>query len=209
MRCSAFWKRAGKGAYCRKNRHRRRDRREEARRPVACRRRGAGAHRSHRAVLGGGHAEAEVRRDDPDPGRRRRRCQLRHPACQTLGARVITTASAANRAYLRGLGADQVIDYNATDFTKVVSNCDAVFDTVGGDVATRSFAVLKPGGRAAFIASGATGAEARPQRRDGVAAGGRPRPRRISSALPRSTRAPSARPRSRSIDWRSGRSAAA
>jgi NADPH:quinone reductase-like Zn-dependent oxidoreductase len=32
--------------------------------------------------------------------------------------------------------------------------CDAVFDTVGGDVAQKSFAVLKPGGRAAFIASG-------------------------------------------------------
>jgi NADPH:quinone reductase-like Zn-dependent oxidoreductase len=47
-----------------------------------------------------------------------------------------------------------VIDYNATDFRKVVSNCDAVFDTVGGDVAMHSFAVLKPGGRAAFIASG-------------------------------------------------------
>src|SRR6266436_188166 len=72
-----------------------------------------------------------------------------------LGARVITTASAANLAYLRDLGADQVIDYNATDFRKVVSNCDAVFDTVGGDVALQSFAVLKPGGRAAFIASGA------------------------------------------------------
>jgi NADPH:quinone reductase-like Zn-dependent oxidoreductase len=37
----------------------------------------------------------------------------------------------------------------------VAKNCDAVFDTVGGDVALRSFAVLKPGGRAAFIASGA------------------------------------------------------
>jgi NADPH:quinone reductase-like Zn-dependent oxidoreductase len=68
-----------------------------------------------------------------------------------LGARVITTASAANLSYLRDIGADQVIDYNATDFTKVVSNCDAVFDTVGGDVATRSFAVLKPGGRAALF----------------------------------------------------------
>ncbi len=72
-----------------------------------------------------------------------------------LGARVITTASAANAAYLREIGADEVIDYNTTDFTKAVSNCDAVFDTVGGDVATRSFAVLKPGGRATFIASGA------------------------------------------------------
>jgi len=72
-----------------------------------------------------------------------------------LGARVITTGSAANLPYLRDIGADQVIDYNTTDFAKVVSNCDAVFDTVGGDVATRSFEVLKPGGRAAFIASGA------------------------------------------------------
>ncbi len=72
-----------------------------------------------------------------------------------LGARVITTASAANHDYLRRLGADQVIDYNKDDFTRVASNVDAVFDTVGGDVATRSYLVLKPGGRAAFIASGA------------------------------------------------------
>jgi len=71
-----------------------------------------------------------------------------------IGARVITTASAGNLDYVRGLGADQVIDYNATDFRKEVSNVDAVFETVGGDVAMQSFAVLKPGGRAAFIASG-------------------------------------------------------
>src|SRR6266508_256550 len=72
-----------------------------------------------------------------------------------IGARVITTASAANHDYVHGLGADEVVDYNARDFTQAVANCDAVFDTVGGDVAQRSFAVLKPGGRAAFIASGA------------------------------------------------------
>jgi len=71
-----------------------------------------------------------------------------------LGARVITTTSAANRDYVRGLGADEVIDYNAQDFTQVVKNCDAVFDTVGGDAAQKSFQVLRPGGRAAFIASG-------------------------------------------------------
>jgi NADPH:quinone reductase-like Zn-dependent oxidoreductase len=71
-----------------------------------------------------------------------------------IGARVVTTASAHNHAYLRGLGADQVIDYNTTDFTRVVKDCDAVFDTVGGDVAQKSFKVLRPGGRAAFIASG-------------------------------------------------------
>ena len=72
-----------------------------------------------------------------------------------IGARVITTASAANRDYVRSLGADEVIDYNAQDFTKVVSGCDAVFDTVGGDVATRSFEVLRPHGRAAFISGAA------------------------------------------------------
>ena len=71
-----------------------------------------------------------------------------------IGARVITTASAANHDYLRKLGADEIIDYNARDFTEVVRDCDAVFDTVGGDVAQRSFAVLRPGGRGAFIASG-------------------------------------------------------
>jgi NADPH:quinone reductase-like Zn-dependent oxidoreductase len=71
-----------------------------------------------------------------------------------LGARVITTASRSNHDYLLEIGADEIIDYNAVDFTKAVSDCDAVFDTVGGDVAQRSFAVLKPGGRAAFIASG-------------------------------------------------------
>ncbi len=71
-----------------------------------------------------------------------------------LGARVIATTSSANTDYVRGLGADEVIDYNTQDFTKVVSGCDAVFETVGGDVAEKSFAVLKPGGRAAFIASG-------------------------------------------------------
>ena len=77
-------------------------------------------------------------------------------AAKHTGARVISTASAANLDYVRKLGADQVIDYNAQDFTKVVSGCDAVFDTVGGDVAMRSFAVLRPGGRAAFIGSGPT-----------------------------------------------------
>jgi NADPH:quinone reductase-like Zn-dependent oxidoreductase len=71
-----------------------------------------------------------------------------------IGAHVISTASASNQTYVRGLGADKVIDYNAQDFTKAASECDAAFDTVGGDVAQRSFAVLKPGGRAAFVASG-------------------------------------------------------
>jgi NADPH:quinone reductase-like Zn-dependent oxidoreductase len=73
-----------------------------------------------------------------------------------LGARVITTASPANLDYVRTLGADEAIDYTRTDFTSLGRRCDAVFDTVGGDVALRAFDVLKPGGRAAFIASGSS-----------------------------------------------------
>lgn len=73
-----------------------------------------------------------------------------------IGAKVITTASAMNHPYVRALGADVIIDYATQDFTQEVRDCDTVFDTVGGEVATRSFAVLRPGGRAAFIASGAS-----------------------------------------------------
>jgi len=71
-----------------------------------------------------------------------------------LGARVITTASAKNHDYVKKLGADQVIDYRTQDFTRIVSGVDAVFDTVGGDVTEKSFAVLRPGGRLASVAVG-------------------------------------------------------
>src|SRR3981189_223059 len=115
-----------------------------------------------------------------------------------LGARVITTASRSNHDYLREIGADEIIDYNAVDFTKVVSDCDAVFDTVGGDVAQRSFAVLKPGGRAAFIASGPQAPK--PDRSDVVAlrpSVGRDRPhleRIVALAAAGAVRAPEAAP---------------
>ena len=69
-----------------------------------------------------------------------------------LGATVIATASAGNHSYVRGLGADQVIDYNARDFTEIGPICDVVFDTVGGDVRAGSYVVLKPGGKLVWIA---------------------------------------------------------
>ncbi|MGB8893866.1 MAG: NADP-dependent oxidoreductase [Pseudolabrys sp.] len=69
-----------------------------------------------------------------------------------LGARVITTASASNHTYVRSLGADQVIDYNAEDFTAIGPICDVVFDTVGGAVRAGCYAVLKPGGKLVWIA---------------------------------------------------------
>ena len=67
------------------------------------------------------------------------------------GAKVLGTASAKNESYLRELGVDQVIDYTKQPFDTVVHDVDAVFDTIGGDVETRSWKVLKPGGVLASI----------------------------------------------------------
>jgi NADPH:quinone reductase-like Zn-dependent oxidoreductase len=74
-----------------------------------------------------------------------------------IGATVITTASASNADYVRGLGADRVIDYNVEDFAKTVSGCDVVFDTVGDEVQVRSYDVLKPGGRLVWVAAAPDG----------------------------------------------------
>jgi NADPH:quinone reductase-like Zn-dependent oxidoreductase len=81
-----------------------------------------------------------------------------------IGAHVITTTSAANAEYVRGLGADRVIDYNAEDFTKAVSGVDVVFDTVGGEVQARSYSVLRPDGRLVWVAPAPDGF--RPPRSD-------------------------------------------
>ncbi|WP_280384564.1 NADP-dependent oxidoreductase [Nocardia wallacei] len=65
---------------------------------------------------------------------------------KSLGAHVITTASASKREFVQELGADEVIDYTAADFTDVASDIDVVLDTLGGDTAARSLDVLRPGG---------------------------------------------------------------
>ncbi len=53
------------------------------------------------------------------------------------GVRVTATAGAGNLDFVRGLGADEVIDYRAERFEDRVRGVDAVFDTVGGDIALR------------------------------------------------------------------------
>ncbi|WP_369149212.1 NADP-dependent oxidoreductase [Streptomyces sp. R44] len=62
------------------------------------------------------------------------------------GAYVIGTASAAKHAFVRSLGADEVIDYRTTDFAEAVQDVDMVLDPLSGDTRTRSFDVLRPGG---------------------------------------------------------------
>lgn len=64
-----------------------------------------------------------------------------------IGAHVITTTSAANDKYVRGLGADKVIDYKTQNFAKVSPEVDLVFDTLGGQNQLDAFKVVKPGGR--------------------------------------------------------------
>jgi len=63
-----------------------------------------------------------------------------------LGARVVATAWADKHAFVRSLGADEVIDYRATDFTEVARDVDVAFDVIGGDYGPRSLRTLRPGG---------------------------------------------------------------
>lgn len=68
------------------------------------------------------------------------------------GAYVIATTSTANVAYVKSLGADEVIDYSAVQFEDVVHDVDVVHDAVGGDVTGRSWSVLKKGGILVVVA---------------------------------------------------------
>ncbi|WP_051297607.1 NADP-dependent oxidoreductase [Brevibacterium album] len=62
------------------------------------------------------------------------------------GAYVIGTASAPKHAFVRELGADEVIDYRETDFAEAVRDADVVLDTIGGDYQLRSLRTLRHGG---------------------------------------------------------------
>jgi NADPH:quinone reductase-like Zn-dependent oxidoreductase len=61
------------------------------------------------------------------------------------GAQVIGTGSDEDIVYLRSLGHVQVVDYKHERF-EAVGLVDAVLDLIGGETATRSFAVVKKGG---------------------------------------------------------------
>lgn len=62
------------------------------------------------------------------------------------GAYVIGTASAGKHAFLRDLGADELVDYRESDFAEVVEDVDVVLEMMGGDHPARSLPILKPGG---------------------------------------------------------------
>lgn len=71
-----------------------------------------------------------------------------------LGAEVFTTGSASRKAYLQGLGADRVIDYNNEDFVKVCNDAgsmDCVLEAVGGLNYPKSILATKKGGSVVSI----------------------------------------------------------
>jgi NADPH:quinone reductase-like Zn-dependent oxidoreductase len=61
------------------------------------------------------------------------------------GAQVIGTATGEDIVYLRSLGHVQIVDFKHERF-ETVGQVDAVLDLIGGDTATRSFAIVKKGG---------------------------------------------------------------
>ena len=65
---------------------------------------------------------------------------------KSLGAYVITTTSAKNKAFVMSLGADEHIDYRKHAFQDVVSDVDFVFDMFNGDILLNSVKAVKKGG---------------------------------------------------------------
>lgn len=62
------------------------------------------------------------------------------------GAYVIGTAREGKHAFLRDLGADELIDYTTTDFAALARNIDVVLDPISGDYGPRSLDTLTPNG---------------------------------------------------------------
>jgi NADPH:quinone reductase-like Zn-dependent oxidoreductase len=67
------------------------------------------------------------------------------------GAHVTTTARADNHEFVKICGAHEAIDYTRVDFATAVTDCDLVFDTLGGEAHLRSMACLKPDGALVYL----------------------------------------------------------
>ena len=75
---------------------------------------------------------------------------------KALGATVLTTARADDHDYVRGLGADYIIDYEKQDFVEAArqyfpDGVDLVVDMIGGETLARGYRALRKGGRLAVL----------------------------------------------------------
>ena len=68
-----------------------------------------------------------------------------------LGVFVATTTSTANVDWVKGLGADLVIDYKKDDFENILQDYDVVLNSQDSKTLTKSLSVLKPGGKLVSI----------------------------------------------------------
>lgn len=71
-----------------------------------------------------------------------------------MGAYVICTTSTKNIDFVKGLGADEVIDYTQKKFYEVVKDVDFVFDALAGKVMEQSIPAVKDGGVIISIPTG-------------------------------------------------------
>ncbi len=71
-----------------------------------------------------------------------------------LGLRVATTVSGKDADFVKGLGAEQVVDYRSQKFEDVVKGMDAVLDGVSMDNLLRSFQTVKPRATVVSISDG-------------------------------------------------------
>ncbi|MCF6137487.1 NADP-dependent oxidoreductase [Pseudalkalibacillus berkeleyi] len=70
---------------------------------------------------------------------------------KSFGAHVATTASELNKEFLQSLGADEIIDYKHADFSTILHDFDIVLDSIGGEVQSKSYQVLKEDGKLVSI----------------------------------------------------------
>jgi len=90
---------------------------------------------------------------------------------KTLGAYVIATARPHKHQFLRDLGADELIDYTAVDFTTVTAPVHVVLDPIGDEYGPRSLRLLRPGGTLVSLPSPAEDLLVEQARQLGVRAG--------------------------------------
>jgi NADPH:quinone reductase-like Zn-dependent oxidoreductase len=70
---------------------------------------------------------------------------------KSFGAYVATTASENNIDFLTSLGADEVINYKEKDFSEELTGFDLVLDSMGGEIQSKSYKVLKENGKLVSI----------------------------------------------------------
>jgi NADPH:quinone reductase-like Zn-dependent oxidoreductase len=71
-----------------------------------------------------------------------------------MGANVIATTSTPNVAFVKSLGADEVIDYTQTAFEDVLKDLDFVLNALNDNILQRSILTVKKGGSIITLPSG-------------------------------------------------------